>query len=147
MLSAGAPAGTTTSAGRIEGRRVLRLRRIAVVTPYIDSVTDRLLSFLTEHGVEVVSSVGLGLLDHIWKVGYSEIVQAVTAVDVPEAGGLVISCTNAPTYDIIGPLERWLGKPVLTANQVTMWSALRHLGFPMIAAGPRVFQDHRNNPP
>lgn len=135
MLSAGAPAATTTSGGLIEALRVLRLRRIAVVTPYIDSVTDRLLSFLTEHGVEVVSSVGLGLLDHIWKVGYSEIVQAVTAVDVPEADGLFISCTNVPTYDIIGPLERWLGKPVLTANQVTMWSALRHIGSPMMAAG------------
>jgi maleate isomerase len=135
MLSAGAPAATTTSGGLIEALRVLRLRRIAVVTPYIDSVTDRLLSFLTEHGVEVVSSVGLGLLDHIWKVGYGEIVQAVTAVDVPEADGLFISCTNVPTYDIIGPLERWLGKPVLTANQVTMWSALRHIGSPMMAAG------------
>jgi maleate isomerase len=135
MLSAGAPAATTTSGGLVEALRVLRLRRIAVVTPYIDSVTDRLLSFLTEHGVEVVSSVGLGLLDHIWKVGYGEIVQAVTAVDVPEADGLFISCTNVPTYDIIGPLERWLGKPVLTANQVTMWSALRHIGSPMMAAG------------
>src|ERR1044072_66484 len=51
MLSAGAPAATTTSGGLSEALRVLRLRRIAVVTPYIDSVTDRLLSFLTEHGV------------------------------------------------------------------------------------------------
>jgi maleate isomerase len=135
MLSAGAPAATTTSGGLISALGLLGLRRIAVVTPYIDSVTQRLLSFLAEHGVEVVSSVGLGLLDHIWKVGYAEIVQAVTAVDVPEADGLFISCTNVPTYDIIGPLERWLGKPVLTANQVTMWSALRHIGSPMMAAG------------
>ena len=135
MRSAGAPAATTTSGGLISALHMLGLRRIAVVTPYIDSVTERLLTFLREHGVEVVSSVGLGLLDHIWKVGYAEIVQAVTAVDVPEADGLFISCTNVPTYDIIGPLERWLGKPVLTANQVTMWSALRHLGSPMMAAG------------
>jgi maleate isomerase len=135
MMSAGAPAATTTSGGLISALGLLGLRRIAVVTPYIDSVTQRLLTFLGEHGVEVVSSVGLGLLDHIWKVGYAEIVQAVTAVDVPEADGLFISCTNVPTYDIIGPLERWLGKPVLTANQVTMWSALRHLGSPMMAAG------------
>ena len=135
MLSAGAPAATTTSGGLIEALRVLGLNRIAIVTPYIDSVTDRLLSFLAEHGIEVVSSIGMGLLSHIWKVGYGEIVQAVTAVDVPEAEGLFISCTNVPTYDIIGPLERWLGKPVLTANQVTMWSALRHIGSPMMAAG------------
>jgi maleate isomerase len=135
MIAAGAPAATTTSGGLVSALRVLGLRRIAVVTPYIDSVTERLLSFLAERGVEVVSSVGMGLLSHIWKVGYDEIVRAVTAVDVPDADGLFISCTNVPTYDIIGPLERWLNKPVLTANQVTMWSALRHLGSPMMGAG------------
>jgi maleate isomerase len=135
MLAAGAPAATTTSGGLVSALRLLGLRRIAVVTPYIDSVTDRLLSFLAEHGVEVVSSVGLGLLSHIWKVGYNEIVQAVADVDVPEADGLFVSCTNVPTYDIIGPLERWLNKPVLTANQVTMWSALRMIDTPMMGGG------------
>jgi maleate isomerase len=135
MMAAGAPAATTTSGGLVEALRVLGLSRIAVVTPYIDSVTERLVSYLGEHRVDVVSSVGMGLLSHIWKVGYAEIVQAVTAVDVPEADGLFISCTNVPTYDIIGPLERWLGKPVLTANQVTMWSALHAIGSPMMAAG------------
>ncbi|MGH3878704.1 MAG: maleate cis-trans isomerase family protein [Actinophytocola sp.] len=135
MVDAGAPRATTTSGGLIEALGMLGLRRIAVVTPYIDSVTDRLLTYLAEYGIEVVSSVGLGLLDHIWKVGYAEIVQAVTTVDVPEADGLFISCTNVPTYDIIGPLERWLNKPVLTANQVTMWSALRQIDSPMMAAG------------
>lgn len=135
MMSAGAPAATTASGGLVEALRILGLNRIAVVTPYIDSVTERLLTFLGEYHIDVVSSVGLGLLDHIWKVGYAEIVQAVTAVDVPEADALFISCTNVPTYDIIGPLERWLGKPVLTANQVTMWSALHAIGSPMMATG------------
>jgi maleate isomerase len=129
MLGAGAPAASTTSGGLIEALRALGLARIAVVTPYIDSVTERLLAFLGEHGVEVVSSVGLGLLSHIWKVGYSEVVRAAVEVDRPSAEGVFISCTNVPTYDIIAPLERLLGKPVLTANQVTMWSALRAMGF------------------
>jgi maleate isomerase len=134
MLDAGAPAATTTSGGLVEALTMLGLRRIAVATPYIDSVTQRLLEFLGEHHVEAVSSIGLGLLDHIWKVGYAEVVQAVRAVDRPEAEGVFISCTNVPTYDIIAPLERMLGKPVLTANQVTMWSALRAAGFGAIAA-------------
>ncbi len=140
MMSAGAPAATTASGGLVTALRALGLNRIAVVTPYIDSVTERLLTFLGEYGIEVVSSIGLGLLDHIWKVGYSEVVQAVTAVDAPDADGVFISCTNVPTYDIIGPLERWLGKPVLTANQVTMWSALHAIGSPMMAAGQTLAQ-------
>jgi maleate isomerase len=133
MSSAGAPAATTTSGGLVEALAMLDLRRIAVVTPYIDSVTQRLLDFLGEHGIETVDSIGLGLLSHIWKVGYAEVVQAVRGVDHPEAEAVFISCTNVPTYDIIAPLERMLGKPVLTANQVTMWSALRAAGFGAIA--------------
>ncbi|WP_051109125.1 Asp/Glu racemase [Actinomadura flavalba] len=129
MTDAGAPAATTTSGALIASLALLGVRRVAVVTPYIDAVTDRLVSFLGEHGVGVVSKVGLGLLSHIWKVGYEEIVQAVSAVDRPDAEAVFISCTNVPTYDIIAPLERMLGKPVLTANQVTMCTALRRMGW------------------
>jgi maleate isomerase len=135
IRKAGAPAATTTSGALVESLRLLDARRIAVVTPYIDSVTERLLTFLAEHGIETGSSIGLGLMNHIWKVGYSEVVAAVRAVDRPDAEAVFVSCTNVPTYDIIAPLERMLGKPVLTANQVTMCSALRAMGAGAMGAG------------
>ena len=43
--------------------------------------------------------------------------------DSAEAEGLVISCTNLVTYDAIPELERRLGKPVVSANQATIWHA------------------------
>lgn len=134
ILAAGAPVSTTTSGALVESLGLLGARRISVVTPYIDTVTERLLTFLSEYGIEVVASVGLGLLSHIWKVGYADVVAAVNSVDRPEAEAVFVSCTNVPTYDIIAPLERSLGKPVLTANQVTMCTALRAIDFP--AMGP-----------
>src|SRR5439155_882883 len=79
MLDAGAPAATTTSGGLIEALRVLGLRRIAVVTPYIDSVTQRLLDLLGEYGIEVVSHIWLGLLDHRRGIGYRELMQSTSA--------------------------------------------------------------------
>ncbi|WP_433336956.1 maleate cis-trans isomerase family protein [Spirillospora sp. CA-294931] len=140
ILRAGAPAATTSSGALVESLDLLGASRIAVVTPYIDSVTDRLVSFLSEHGIGVVASVGMGLLSHIWKVGYAEIVNAVSAVDRPDAEAVFISCTNVPTYDIIAPLERMLGKPVLTANQVTMCSALRRMGWAAAGADQALVQ-------
>lgn len=128
ILDAGAPASVTTSGALISALATIDASRIAVVTPYVDSVTERLVSYLAEHGIETVSSVGLGLLNHIWKVAYSEVVQAVRDADRPEAEAIFISCTNVLTYDIIAPLERMLGKPVIAANQVTMWAALRTIG-------------------
>ncbi|MEV2278140.1 Asp/Glu racemase [Nocardiopsis sp. NPDC049922] len=135
MMAAGAPAAVTTSGALVRALGALDLRRIAVVTPYVDSVTDRLLAYLGEHGVEVTSSVGLGLLSHIWRVTYAEVSQAVHAVDRPDAQGVFISCTNVLTYDIIAPLERELGKPVIAANQVTMWAVMREANRQAVARG------------
>ena len=135
MLEAGAPHATTTSGALVKALDAMDLGRIAVVTPYVDSVTDRLLAYLGEHGVEVTSSVGLGLLSHIWQVTYAEVSDAVHAVDHPDAEAVYISCTNVLTYDIIAPLERELGKPVLAANQVTMWALLADADRQAVAHG------------
>lgn len=50
-------------------------------------------------------------------------------IDHPEAEAIFFSCTNLRTFDIIEELEAQLGKPVLSANQVTIWSMLRLAGF------------------
>src|SRR5699024_4355916 len=94
----------------------LDAHRIAVVTPYVDSVTDRLLSYLDEHGVGVTSSVGLGLLSHIWRGSYAEVFEAVRSVDHPDAQAIFLSCTNVLTYDILAPLDREPGRPDVPAN-------------------------------
>lgn len=138
MLAAGAPAAVTTSGALIRALGILEADRIAVVTPYVDSVTDRLLDYLAEHDVGVTSSVGLGLLSHIWKVTYAEVARAVHEVDRPDAQAVYISCTNVLTYDIIAPLERELGKPVIAANQVTMWDLLRAADRRAVAHGQRL---------
>lgn len=128
IAGAGAPLALTTSGALVEALKVLGASRIAVVTPYVDDLTTKLAEFLAAHGVETVGSVGLGLLGQIWRVTYEEVVRAVRAADRPEAEAVFISCTNLATYDVIAPLERLLGKPVITANQVTVWAALRAVG-------------------
>lgn len=135
ILAAGAPRAVTTSGALINALEILDVDRIAVVTPYVNEVTERLLHYLTEHGIGVTSSVGLGLLSHIWRVTYAEVSRAVREVDRPEARAVFISCTNVLTYDIIAPLERELGKPVIAANQVTMWAVMHAAGRRAVAHG------------
>lgn len=145
MEDAGAPAARTTSGALIEALRALGVTRLSIATPYVEPVTRRLVSYLAEHGVRTMSSEGLGLLGNIWRVTYSEVVEIVRAADDPAADALFISCTNLPTYDVIEPLEQALGKPVLTANQVTMWAALRALGRQATGRGTLLgTSDHRN---
>jgi len=128
MLDAGAPAAVTTSGALVEACRELEVGRLAVLTPYVGEVTDRLLLFLAESGIAVSASVGLGLTGGIWRTSYAQVRDAALAMDVAGSDALFISCTNVPTYDLIAPLERMLGIPVLTANQVTMRAALHRAG-------------------
>ncbi|RBM19295.1 Asp/Glu/hydantoin racemase [Prauserella sp. PE36] len=139
MLDAGAPAAVTTSGALVAALEELRVRKVAVITPYVDDVTGRLLDYLGEFGYSTCASFGLGLLGDIWKMSYSDVLRAVAGVDPTGADALFVSCTNVPTYDLIEPLERHLGIPVLTANQVTMWAALRAAGVTGSAAPGRLF--------
>jgi maleate isomerase len=41
----------------------------------------------------------------------------------------VLACGNWSTFSIIDELERNLGTPVLTTNQVTLWHALKMMGW------------------
>ncbi|MFL1427651.1 MULTISPECIES: maleate cis-trans isomerase family protein [unclassified Nocardiopsis] len=140
MTAAGAPAAVTTSGALIDALAALGAQRVAVVTPYVDEVTDRLLGYLDEHRIGVTSSVGLGLLEHIWRVAYDVIARAVHEADRPEAQAIFVSCTNMLTYDIIAPLERELGKPVVTANQVTMWALMRAISRNPVAHGQSLME-------
>lgn len=149
ILDAGAPDALTTSGALAEALRELGLSRISVITPYDEALTDRLVAFLAELGVETVRSNYLGLGGGIWRVNYRTVAELIYAADDPRSEAVFVSCTNLPTYDIIGPLEQELGKPVLTANQLTIWACLGRMGLPM--AGPGrwlrgVFQKESETP-
>lgn len=140
MRAAGAPAAVTTSGSMLTALRHLGLSRVATVTPYTTDLTIGLSDYLTEAGIEVVNTAGLGLTANIWSVPYEQTAELVRATDVPDAEAIVISCTNLPTYDLIPALEAELRKPVVTANQVTMWAALAVAGRKAVGPGQRLLE-------
>ncbi|NGN69877.1 decarboxylase [Streptomyces sp. A7024] len=124
----------TTSSAMLAALHEIGARRVALVTPYTQSVTDALEDFLREAGIAVTGRAFLGLTRHIWKVPYRHVVDMARAAVAPSGANepppdaLFISCTNLPTYDVIPQLEAELRMPVLSANQVTMWAALDRVG-------------------
>ena len=135
ILDAGAAQALTTTGALVEALAALGLSRISVITPYDEALTQRLLDFLAELGVEVLQSKYLGLGGGIWRVNYRTVAELILAADHPDAQAVFVSCTNLPTYDIIAPMEERLNKPVLTANQLTVWAALGRMGLPMPGPG------------
>ncbi|KMS90812.1 decarboxylase [Streptomyces regensis] len=129
MTLAGALPALTTSGALLEALTELGARRVALVTPYTVSVTRALEEYVAEAGVQVTGRAYMGLTRHIWKVPYRDVVAMARRAARPgSADALFLSCTNLPTYDVIPQLEAELRMPVISANQVTMWAALRRLG-------------------
>jgi len=135
ICDAGAPDAVTTSGALAEVLRQLDLHRVSVLTPYDADLTRALHGFLAELDVATVASDHLGLGGGIWKVSYRTIAERILAADHGDAEAIFVSCTNLPTYDLIEPLEAALGKPVLTANQLTMWACLRRMQLPIVGPG------------
>ena len=135
ICDAGAPDAVTTSGALVEVLHQLDLHRVSVLTPYDADLTGKLHDFLGEVGVTTVSSDHLGLGGGIWKVSYRTIAERILAADHRDAEAIFVSCTNLPTFDLIEPLEKALGKPVLTANQLTMWACLRRMQLPIVGPG------------
>lgn len=128
MTRAGALPAVTTSGALLEALQSLGAHRVALVTPYTESVTRSLEAYVAEAGVTVTGCAFMGLTRHIWKVPYKEVADMARQAVQGPADALFISCTNLPTYDVIPQLEAELRIPVISANQVTMWAALRRLG-------------------
>lgn len=140
MMGAGALAALTTSGALLEALRHLGITRIATATPYTADLTVGLTAFLGESGIEVTAATGLGLISDIWTVPHDVTMQLVRETDTADADAVFISCTNMPTYDVIARLEADLRKPVLTANQVTMWHALSLIGRKAVGPGQQLME-------
>ncbi len=134
--ASGLPA-TTTSTALVAALRLLDARRVAVLTPYVDEINDRLRSYLETSGFDVTAMVGLGRLVGIERIDPAETQTIVeTQVDTPDSDAVFISCTGMCTADILAPMQQALAKPVLSANQVTLWKLAHLAGVPTASLEP-----------
>jgi maleate isomerase len=133
MAAGGARHAITTSGAVLTALEALGVRRLAVATPYDSALTERLVAFLAEAGFVTTGTSQLGMGADIWRVSADTVRELALGVPLDGAQAVFLACTNLPTYDVIPSLETELGIPVLSANLVTLWAALRHLG--SVAAG------------
>jgi len=140
MEVAGASQAVTTSGALVRALHHLEVTRVALATPYDAAISQGLSAFLEEAGVHVTAMRHLGLVGRIWTVPYEVTADIARRSFTPDCEAVFISCTNLPTYDIITDLEAELGVPVLTANQVTLWAALRAVGISAVGPGQRLLE-------
>lgn len=127
--AAGVPA-TSTSLAYLSALRALGLTRVAVAASYPDEIARLFVDFLAHDGIEVVamSSAGIETAAEVGTLSPDQVMALARDHDHPDAQVLLVPDTAMRTLAVIPDLEAGLGKPVLTANQVTIWEGLRLAG-------------------
>ncbi|MCP8708068.1 decarboxylase [Streptomyces thermocarboxydus] len=125
-LAAGMPASSTSFAF-VNAIREIEVRRVAVGATYPEDVAQMFADFLRAGGAEVtgVHSSGIVTAAEVGAWGERELFALARAADTPDAEALLLPDTALHTVAHIPALEKELGKPVLTANQVSVWECLR----------------------
>jgi maleate isomerase len=121
---------TTTSTSSVLALKEQKLSKISIVTPYLKEVNERARKFFEEHGFKVVNIKGMEIEKavEIGSVSPFKVYRFAKESFNGDADGLFISCTNLRTFDVIELLEKDIGKPVVTANQATLWRSLKIAG-------------------
>jgi maleate cis-trans isomerase len=127
--AAGLPASSTSFAFA-NAVGAIGASRVAVAATYPDDVAELFAVFLKAAGCEVVSIRDSGIVTaaEVGTLGRDDVLALARAGDHPDAEAVLLPDTALHTAAWLGDLEAALGKPVLTANQVTVWEGLRLVG-------------------
>lgn len=131
--AAGGIPATTTSTGLREALAVNGCKRINMATPYKDNINVEEKAFVEAMGVTVENLTGeqCALDNEIVRVTperYAEVLMEMYE-KTPDIDAVFISCTNSRTIELIDVMEKKLGVPIFSSNQVSLFSALRKIGY------------------
>ncbi|WP_326944192.1 maleate cis-trans isomerase [Amycolatopsis sp. NBC_01307] len=126
---AGVPASSTSFAF-VHAARALGVKRVAVAASYPDDIARLFAGFLEAGGIEVVSMAAADIVTaaEVGALPPEAVVELAVRHDHPDADAVLVPDTAMRTLQEINTLEAALKKPVLTANQVTVWEGLRLTG-------------------
>ena len=135
----GAPASSTSFAF-VDAVRAIGVRDVAICASYPDEVAALFVDFLAAADIRVVSmsSAGIDTAAEVGTLTPEQVLTLAAANDHPYAEALLVPDTAMHTIQLLPELESALGKPVLTANQVTVWQGLRLAELPAVSppSGP-----------
>jgi arylmalonate decarboxylase len=111
----------TTAHSMVQALKEIGAKKISLLTPYQDDVNDQLKLFLKSGGIEVLHFDSFYAPDVIalGKITASEVAQKSQTLFANEVDALFIACSQLPTLEVIEPLTKQFGKPVLSSIQVT----------------------------
>lgn len=125
------PAPVVTSAGAlVDGLHAIGAKKVSILTPYMKPLTQLVIDYIENEGIEVVDSISLEIPDNL-EVGRQNPMAPVeitkklnTNVDAIVAS----ACVQMPSLPSVQEIENRVGLPVLSSSIATTYMMLKQLG-------------------
>lgn len=136
--------GTTTTAA-LEAIDALRVRHLAVVSPYPDDYNELLRRYFETRGVRVTRLSSL-LSEQPESILPEQVSDFCLANADPSADAVFISCTKLRTLEVVSDIEARLGMPVFSSIGASLWQLVGDLELPASPLRPGRLFDTRTAP-
>jgi maleate isomerase len=132
LRAEGSDAPVVSSAGALlSGIAALGARKVAIITPYVKPLTELVVEYLEDAGVEVVDALSLEVPDNlaVARLDPADLREHWRKLSLADADALVLSaCVQMPSLPAIQAVEDEAGLPVLSAATATAHRILDELG-------------------
>lgn len=142
-------AAITTIEAVLEALSAAKVRRFALLTPYLPEVVAAETDWFRRNGFEVAASAGQPCADPVEQGSiaprrWRELARSLRDTDCE---GLLISCAGIQLAEVLGEIEQDFGRPVVASNQALLWGCLRRLALPDRPAGHGALLEGAFDPP
>jgi maleate isomerase len=128
----GADQAISSSAGAlVRALEAHSFRKVAILTPYVDSLTAAVVTYLEHYGFTVTDAMSLRVSDNVKVAGLDpmRLPGLAKQLDANGADAVILSaCVQMPSLPAIPTAERELDLPVLSAGTATVWDMLTRFG-------------------
>ena len=111
----------TTARSMVQALQEIGAKDIALVTPYLDAVNTQLKAFLADGGISVkrFNSFYAQNTDELGCIEAHQVAKLARETMGDDCEALFIGCSQLPTAEILGELQREFARPALSSIQVT----------------------------
>ena len=111
--------------------KALNAKKISILTPYLESVSEEVAKFFEDQGIEVLNTAGFGFENDtiMTYISPQDIKEAAIEICHPDADLVFISCTSLRASLVLDEIEKEIGRPVVSSNQVLAWHSLKLVNY------------------
>jgi maleate isomerase len=123
-------AATSSVLAMVEALRAAGLKRVALVTPYIDRVQSQIAENLTSEGFDIVAERHSGLSENFAfaNVEQTALIEMIRDVASYRPEAILVLCTNLRVAPLVAGLEAEIGIPILDSVATAVLGAVLLIG-------------------